>query len=170
MRLAMTIRTFPRFQEMNFVSRREIWTEYSVWESVEVSTALLCANLPPMTTVLRHAFRRLASTVHWPGSSPSSSPAETGRTSGEKDSSHSKTTCNISKQVCVDIEQGYVDQSMSESRHTGGNINNGGATAAAAVRGAQVSTDVAPWEGSMLEPPSDSVQMELPIQQATSTK
>ena len=159
MRLVMAIRTFIHFDELDFVSKRETWTEYSVWEAVEISTALFCANVPPMTTILRHTFRRLASTVRWPSLSSFSSPAETGRVSGEKDSNDSKPTYQISKKVSVDVEQGYVDQSENDCTKIGGSISiNGAAASAAATRGGtQAKAGVAPWENGMLEPQPDPV-------------
>ena len=117
MRLAMTVRFIKMDDSMD---RREAWMEFSIWEVVEISTALVCTNLPPMTTIIRRSFQRLRSAVGpWSSSlfpsSPSSSssppwgsdgPADEKK--GDDNSSDASNSCPISKNVRIDVEQGYA--------------------------------------------------------------
>ena len=46
-----------------FVELREKFTTFSIWTIIETTTALICANLPPMTTMLRRIFSKVKSSV-----------------------------------------------------------------------------------------------------------
>ena len=56
-----------------FVQLREKFTTFSFWTIIETTTALICANLPPMTTMLRRVYSKLVSTVGLSGISGSGS-------------------------------------------------------------------------------------------------
>ena len=46
-----------------FVELREKFTTFSIWTVIETTTALICANLPPMTTMLRRTYNKIVSSV-----------------------------------------------------------------------------------------------------------
>ena len=71
-----------------FVQRREKFTTFSLWTVVETTTALICANLPPMTTMLRRTYNKIVSSVGLPITSGSGSGSGFAR-SGEKKGSDS---------------------------------------------------------------------------------
>lgn len=48
---------------MDFLEKREALVEFSAWTVVEATTALICANLPPSTALLRKAGRALVTSV-----------------------------------------------------------------------------------------------------------
>ena len=64
-----------------FVELREKFTVFSIWTVIETTTALICANLPPMTTVLRRLYNKLISSVSITGASGIGSGS---RSAGEK--------------------------------------------------------------------------------------
>ena len=67
----------------DFVLLHEKLIEFSAWTVVEVGTALVCANLPPMTTILRRTFNRFASSIGL-SSASRSGEADSGEKSGSK--------------------------------------------------------------------------------------
>ena len=78
----------------DFVLQHEKLIEFSAWTVVETYTALICANLPPMTTLLRRTFNKIASSAGLStgsGSGPiSAGEKHSGSGSGSGNSSNRK--------------------------------------------------------------------------------
>ena len=72
-----------------FVELREKFTTFSLWTVIETTTALICANLPPMTTMLRRTYNKIVSSAGFSERSGSGSGSGSASRNEKKGSSSS---------------------------------------------------------------------------------